>query len=65
MILFLYVSAIWKIVKGWLNPRAVAKIKFVNKNTILEFVDADQLLEEFGGTVSQTRKFPYDHLLVK
>lgn len=58
-------TAMWKIVKGWMNSRAVAKIKFVNKNTILEYVDADQLLEEFGGNVSQTRQFPFDHLLIK
>jgi len=42
-------TAMWKVVKGWLNSRAVSKIKFVNKNSVLEYIDPDQLLEEFGG----------------
>ncbi|GAB6022523.1 Motile sperm domain-containing protein 2 [Chamberlinius hualienensis] len=44
-------SAMWKIVKSWLSAGAANKIKFVNKKTILEYVDPDQLLNEFGGNV--------------
>uniref|UniRef100_T1IXB2 Motile sperm domain-containing protein 2 n=1 Tax=Strigamia maritima TaxID=126957 RepID=T1IXB2_STRMM len=41
----------WKLIKTWLSARAVEKIKFVNKNTILDYVTADQLPPQMGGTV--------------
>ncbi|XP_065192499.1 motile sperm domain-containing protein 2-like isoform X2 [Sycon ciliatum] len=43
-------STVWKIVKGWLSERAQAKIKFVKKGDIQEYIDAEQLVTTLGGT---------------
>ena len=45
---FLLIAA-WKIIKAWLPAGAVKKIKFVNKNTIDEFVPYDQKFVHWGG----------------
>jgi len=42
-------NAAWKIIKAWLPAGAVKKIKFVNKNTIDEFVPYDQKFVHWGG----------------
>ena len=42
-------NAVWRIVKAWLPAVAVKKIKFVDKNTIDEFVPYDQKLVHWGG----------------
>lgn len=42
-------NAIWKIIKAWLPAVAVKKIKFVNKNTIDEFIPYDQKFVHWGG----------------
>jgi len=45
---------LWKIAKGMINPQTREKIEFLNademQERLLEFVDADQLPEKFGGT---------------
>ena len=41
--------AAWKIIKAWLPAGAVKKIKFVNKNTVDEFVPYDQKFVHWGG----------------
>ncbi|CAI9732204.1 Hypothetical predicted protein [Octopus vulgaris] len=43
-------NAAWKIIKTWLSPEAVQKIKFVDKGTIQEFISRDKLMEQMGGT---------------
>ncbi|KAA0191564.1 hypothetical protein HAZT_HAZT005225, partial [Hyalella azteca] len=43
-------NAMWTIIKGWLPPKSIAKIKFVKKNTILEYVSKEQCLVGWGGT---------------
>lgn len=50
-------NAAWKIIKTWLSPEAVQKIKFVDKLTIQEFISRDQLMEQMGGT----EKFQYSY----
>ena len=42
-------TAAWKIIKAWLPAGAVKKIKFVNKNTVDEFVPYDQKFVHWGG----------------
>ena len=42
-------NAIWKIIKAWLPAVAVKKIKFVNKNTIDEFIPYDKKFVHWGG----------------
>ena len=37
-------------IKGWLPPAAVKKIKFLTKTNMAEYVAEDQMLEDWGGT---------------
>ena len=37
-------------IKGWLPPAAVKKIKFLTKSNMAEYVAEDQMLEDWGGT---------------
>ena len=37
-------------IKGWLPPAAVKKIKFLTKSNMTEYVAEDQMLEDWGGT---------------
>ena len=39
-------------IKGWLPPAAVKKIKFLTKSNMAEYVAEDQMLEDWGGTDS-------------
>jgi len=43
-------NAAWKIIKAWLPAGAVKKIKFVNKNTVDEYVHPEQKLLAWGGS---------------
>lgn len=43
-------SAMWKIIKTWLPPKSIEKIKFVDKKSIKDFVDSDQCLAIWGGS---------------
>ncbi|XP_060064841.1 motile sperm domain-containing protein 2-like [Ylistrum balloti] len=43
-------NAAWKIIKAWLSPQAIKKIKFVGKSDIQEYINKDQLMEHMGGT---------------
>lgn len=49
-------SIIWTIVKGFLNPRTKKKITILGskyKKKLLEYVDKDQLPEQYGGTCTK------------
>ena len=48
--LFLCVAAAFKVIKAWLPPAAVKKIKFLTKSNMGEYVSEDNRLEEWGGT---------------
>lgn len=43
-------NAVWKIIKAMLSAEAIARIKFVTKSEIQEFINKDQLWEHMGGT---------------
>jgi len=43
-------NAAFKVIKGWLPPAAVKKIKFLTKSNMNEYVSDEQRLEEWGGT---------------
>jgi len=43
-------NAAFKVIKGWLPPPAVKKIKFLTKTNMKEYVSEDQMLEDWGGS---------------
>jgi hypothetical protein len=50
-----YFAATWRIIKGWLDARTAAKIEVISSRAtmekrLLEFIDADQLPSDYGGT---------------
>ncbi len=45
-----FIAAAWKIIKAWLPAGAVKKIKFVNKNTVDDYVRPDQKLVAWAGS---------------
>ena len=53
---FFFIAA-WKIIKAWLPAAGVRKIKFVNKNTVDEYVIPDQKLVAWGGNDSWEYEF--------
>lgn len=44
-------SAAWKIVKSWLGPEAISKLKFASKTEIQSFIGLEYLPSHMGGTV--------------
>jgi len=44
------VYGIWKVVKPWLDPVTAAKVVFVDKQTITDYISPENLLVEYGGT---------------
>lgn len=51
--LFIYFkSAVWAIIKALLPAKAVELVKFVDKKTIKDYINDDQLFVHMGGTVS-------------
>ena len=44
--------AAWKVIKNWLSPETQKLIKFVDKNSIREYIDESQLFTHMGGKVS-------------
>uniref|UniRef100_A0A8C8MF00 Motile sperm domain containing 2 n=2 Tax=Oncorhynchus TaxID=8016 RepID=A0A8C8MF00_ONCTS len=42
-------NAAWKIVKTWLGPEAISKLKFASKNEIQTFIDPEYLPLHMGG----------------
>ena len=54
-----YFAATWRIIKGWLDARTAAKIEVISSRSamekrLLEFIDADQLPKDYGGTGPDT-----------
>ncbi|KAM4562062.1 motile sperm domain-containing protein 2 [Fundulus diaphanus] len=43
-------NAAWKIVKSWLGPEAIAKLKFASKAEVQTFIDPEYLPPHLGGT---------------
>ena len=42
----------WKIIKNWLPPKAIDRIKFLDRKTLKDYVSPDQALTLWGGTDS-------------
>ncbi|KPP78327.1 hypothetical protein Z043_102174 [Scleropages formosus] len=51
-------NAAWKIVKTWLSPEAINKLKFVSKSEIQSYIDTEQLPSHMGGTDSFKYTYP-------
>ncbi|CAL8322251.1 unnamed protein product [Merluccius merluccius] len=43
-------NAAWKIVKTWLGPEAVSKLKFTSRSEVLTLIDPEYLPPHMGGT---------------
>lgn len=50
-LVFFCMTAAWKIVKTWLGPEAISKLRFVSKSDIQTFIDPEHLPPHMGGTV--------------
>uniref|UniRef100_A0A8D3B5J2 Motile sperm domain containing 2 n=1 Tax=Scophthalmus maximus TaxID=52904 RepID=A0A8D3B5J2_SCOMX len=44
------ISAAWKIVKSWLGPEAISKLKFASKSEVQTFIGPEYLPPHMGGT---------------
>jgi len=44
------VYGIWKVVRPWLDPITAAKVVFVDKQTITDYISPENLMAEYGGT---------------
>ncbi|XP_043086496.1 motile sperm domain-containing protein 2 [Puntigrus tetrazona] len=51
-------NAAWKIVKTWLGPEAISKLKFVTKSDIQTYVDPEHLPPHMGGTDQFKYSYP-------
>ncbi|XP_052004461.1 motile sperm domain-containing protein 2-like [Xyrauchen texanus] len=51
-------NAAWKIVKTWLGPEAISKLKFVSKTDIQTYVDPEHLPPHMGGTDQFKYSYP-------
>lgn len=51
-------SAAWKIVKSWLSPEAVNKIRFLSRVELTELIDENKLLIRLGGTDPYEYSYP-------
>jgi len=52
-----FVYGIWKIVKPWLDVVTAAKVFFVDKRSLKDYIAPDHLLHEYGGQ----DPYKYDH----
>ncbi|XP_028248769.1 motile sperm domain-containing protein 2 isoform X2 [Parambassis ranga] len=51
-------NAAWKIVKSWLGPEAISKLKFASKAEVHSFIDMEYLPPHMGGTDSFKYSYP-------
>ncbi|XP_055070614.1 motile sperm domain-containing protein 2 [Misgurnus anguillicaudatus] len=51
-------NAAWKIVKTWLGPEAISKLRFVSKSDIQTFIDPEHLPPYMGGTDQFKYSYP-------
>ncbi|XP_046903625.1 motile sperm domain-containing protein 2 [Hypomesus transpacificus] len=51
-------SAAWKIVKTWLGPEAISKLKFASKSDVQNFIGPEYLPSHMGGTDSFKYSYP-------
>lgn len=72
-----FFAATWRLIKGWLDPRTSSKIEVISSRSatekrLLEFIDADKLPSDYGGTAPETSAIlneastgPFDRLETK
>ncbi|KAK2906009.1 motile sperm domain-containing protein 2 isoform X1 [Channa argus] len=51
-------NAAWKIVKSWLGPEAISKLKFASKSEVQTFIGPEYLPPHLGGTDSFKYSYP-------
>lgn len=51
-------NAAWKIVKSWLGPEAISKLKFASKTEVQTFINPEYLPPIMGGTDSFQYNYP-------
>ncbi|KAK2850522.1 hypothetical protein Q7C36_009305 [Tachysurus vachellii] len=51
-------NAAWKIVRTWLGPEAISKLKFVSKSEVQTYIDAEHLPPHMGGTDQFKYSYP-------
>jgi hypothetical protein len=56
-----FFAATWRLIKGWLDPRTASKIEVISSRSamekrLLEFIDADKLPSDYGGTAPEYSK---------
>ncbi|XP_053352780.1 motile sperm domain-containing protein 2 [Clarias gariepinus] len=51
-------NAAWKIVKTWLGPEAISKLKFVSKSEVTQYIDPEHLPPHMGGTDQFKYSYP-------
>ncbi|XP_030642029.1 motile sperm domain-containing protein 2 [Chanos chanos] len=51
-------NAAWKIVKTWLGPEAISKLKFVSKNEVQTYIGPENLPPHMGGTDEFKYSYP-------
>ncbi|XP_053483788.1 motile sperm domain-containing protein 2 [Ictalurus furcatus] len=51
-------NAAWKIVKTWLGPEAISKLKFTTKSEVQMYIDAEHLPPHMGGTDQFKYSYP-------
>lgn len=52
------IIGIWRVVKGWLDPVVAAKVNFTRSGKdLLEFIDKENLLAEYGGSDTWTYQY--------
>lgn len=44
-------TAAWKIIKSWLGPEAISKLRFASKSEVQNFINPEYLPPHLGGTV--------------
>ena len=42
-------NGVWKAVKPWLDPVTAAKVTFIPKGALPEYIPSQTLMEEYGG----------------
>jgi hypothetical protein len=51
-------NAVWKIIKGWLDPVVASKIHFTNNiKDLSEFIDKSSIIKELGGPVDWSYEY--------
>ncbi|CAL8290044.1 unnamed protein product [Lota lota] len=51
-------NAAWKIVKSWLGPDAIDKLKFVSRSDVQTYIEVEQLPLHMGGTDAFEYSYP-------